>query len=661
LKTELAFHPWPSRSAIADLLLAFGSALVLALGSIALSLGSGGVASIWLANAVAISIAASAPGTSRTPILLVAALGSLIATLISGKPLMGSLAFLPGNLVEMLLGTHLLARYSQLQRFSSDPKTFLRILTLGSLIPPLVGALAGSLLLSLVGYVGFSDAWMDWFISAAIGSLVTLPLMLSLRARQSLKGVRIGSTLLTLTLVAAVSLASFALAPNPFGLVSVVLLVTAYLQPRLVVFAAAPLVVVAFAVAVGHGWLVPATADTPLGHLLMHITLLLVVIPPQAVAVIVARQRALDEILAVVGGQANQLAAFIDMQGILRWANKARADYWGVPNELSMGESWLGKLRGGNYISPIQPLFEQALAGQKVDQVMSVDFPVRGLRTMAVHLQPAFDEESHQVGVLYTSTDVTDLEASRKQLEALAGSLQTSNQDLQHFVRVSSHDLREPLNTIAQFSSLIEEREEHDMSPESRTYLRHVKLAAQRMGVLLEDIRLYVQVDEADPDKTFREVDLDELVDGVVDALSERVQQQRATIRFTSLGRAWGDSGQLALAVKLLLSNALKFVPADRAPDISITTTRSKDHLALVVSDNGIGIDADKLPLLGEPFKRLHSRRVYEGSGLGLAICKRIARKHGGDLRIDSTPQVGSQFTLTLALPSGGEKQLQTE
>ncbi|OGA75587.1 MAG: hypothetical protein A2X72_21935 [Burkholderiales bacterium GWF1_66_17] len=581
---------------------------------------------------------------------MAAALGSFVATLLGGKPLIGSVAFLPGNLVEMLLGTHLLVRFGNTQGFSSDSKAFLKVLALGSLVPSLVGALTGSLLLDLVGYVTFSDAWIDWFISAAIGSLVTLPLMLALRARQSFKGIQIGGAQLTLVLVGAGSLISFSLTPNPFELVSVGLLVTAYLQSRLVTFAAAPIVVVTFAVAVGNGWLVPVTANTPFGHLLMHMTLLLVVIPPQVVAVIVARQRALDETLAVVGGQANQLAAFIDMHGILRWANKARADYWGVPTEQSVGESWLGYLPGDQYSSPMQPLFEQALAGQRVQRVMTVDFPARGLRTMAVHLQPTYDEESHQLGVLYTSTDVTDLESSRKQLEVLTTSLETSNHDLQQFVRVSSHDLREPLNTIAQFTSLIEERDAPAMSVESRTYFRHIKSAAQRMSLMLEDIRLYVQVDEVDPDKTFRDVDLDELVDGAINAIGERIQQLGAAVHVTALGQTWGNADQLALAIKLLLCNALKFMPVDRAPDISINAHRNGSQLELVVSDNGIGIDADKLPLLGDPFKRLHSRRVYEGTGLGLATCKRIARKHGGDLRIASTPKVGSQFTLTIAI-----------
>ncbi len=635
---------------MADVLLAFGAALVLAVGSIALSRGPDSLASIWLANGVAVGIAVSAPEGRRSGLVLAAAMGSFVATLLGGKSLISSLAFLPGNLVEMLLGLHLLVRYGNTQRFASDSKAFLKVLALGSLVPSLAGALAGALLLDLVGYATFADAWIEWFISAAIGSLVTLPLMLALRARQSLKDMTLGGALLTLVLVCAGSLFSFSLAPNPFGLVSVGLLVTAYLQSRLVTFAAAPIVVVAFAVAVGQGWLVPATANTPFGHLLTHMTLLLVVIPPQVVAVIVARQRALDETLAVVGGQANQLAAFIDMHGILRWANKARADYWGVPNEQSVGESWLGYLPDPKYRSPMQPLLEQALAGQRVQQVMAVDFPARGLRTMAVHLQPAFDEESHQLGVLYTSTDVTELEASRQQLEALTSSLETSNHDLQQFVRVSSHDLREPLNTIAQFTSLIEERDASALSAESRTYFRHIKSAAQRMSSMLEDIRLYVQVDEVDPEKTFRDVDLDELVDGAIDAMSERIQQLGATVRVTPLGQAWGDADQLALAIKLLLSNALKFMPADRTPDIRITAHRSGERLALMVSDNGIGIDADKLPLLGEPIKLLHSIRVYEGTGLGLATCKRIARHHGGDLQMASTPKVGSRFTLALPI-----------
>lgn len=247
---------------MADLALAFGAALVLAMVSIALSRHQGGIANIWLANGLAVSLAVSAPVERRWALLFSASMGSFVANLLDDKSLASSLAFLPGNLVEMLLGTYLLVRHGNSQRFSSDSKTFLKTLALGSLVPSLVGALTGSLLLDLVGYAYFSGAWIDWFVSAAIGSLVTLPLTLALRARQSLKGIRLGSSLLTLVLVAAVSLGSFSLAPNPFGLVSVGLLVTAYLQPRLVTFAAAPLVVVAFSVAVGQGWLVPVAANT---------------------------------------------------------------------------------------------------------------------------------------------------------------------------------------------------------------------------------------------------------------------------------------------------------------------------------------------------------------------------------------------------------------
>lgn len=651
LKVDLSIRHWPQRSALTDGALAFCVALVLATGAIALAREPGSIASIWLANGAVIGIAVSAPASRRPGLLLLASLAYFIANLAYDTSVMNALAFAPGNLLDMVLGTWVLGRLTSLQRFMNDARAFFRLLAWGALLPPLLGAMAGAGFLHLVGHSDFSVTWGDWFIGSALGSVVMLPLVLALRARAFKEGLHLGSALALLLVVSAGSLVTFALVPYPFGLVSVVLLAVAYFQPRLVTFAAGPLVVLAFGVAVGQGWLLPATDDTPLGHGLMYLTLLLVVTPPQVVSIIVARQRALEDILTVVGGQANQLAAFIDMRGILQWANEARQAYWGVPNEQSVGKSWLDNLPVEHRSGLLRAMLFEALAGQVVQRVMEVNFPARGLRTVALHLQPAYDEERHQLGVLFTSTDVTDIESSRRQLEALTTSLEVTNQDLQQFVRVSSHDLREPLNTIVQFSSLIEERDGAVLSVDSKDYFRHVRSAASRMSTMLEDIRLYVQVDELDP-AAFQAVDLDELVDSALATLDERIQALGGRVQVEAMGSAWGDPGQLRLAVTNLLGNALKFVPPDRAPCVQVSARRQGQQLELCFADNGIGIDPDKLSLLGQPFRRLHSRRVYEGTGLGLATCRRIARRHGGDLHIASTPGSGSHFCLSLPLPA---------
>jgi len=647
LRPQLPVHPWPQRTALVDGALAFGVALVLATGAIWLVREPGSIASIWLANGAVIGIAVSAPAGRRLGLLLLASLDYFIANLLYDRSVMNALAFAPGNFLDLLIGTWWLGQRPTLLRFLGDARVFLRLLVRGALLPPLAGALAGALFLDLVGHSGFSVTWSDWFIESAIGSLVMLPLTLTLRARAVGEGVKWGRVAVALLLVGAASLACFALAPYPFGLVGVILLAVAYSQSRLVTFAAGPLVVVMFGLAVGYGWLVPETDDTPLGHAWMYFTLLLVVAPPQVVSIIVARQRALDEILAVVGHHAHQLAAFVDMRGTLRWANGAREAYWGVSNEHSLGKPWLDHLPDAHYRRAMQGLFEKARAGQVVQQVMQVDFPVCGRRTMAVHLQPAHDEDRQQLGVLYTSTDVTSMESSRLQLEALTASLATSHHDLQQFVRISSHDLREPLNSIVQFTTLMDEQEGERLSAESRDYLRRARAAASRMGRILEDVRLYVQTDELDP-ASFRTVDLAPLVRDALLGLDERIAALGATVRVEGQGRVRGDAAQLTLAVTNLLGNALTFMPPGRAPSVRVTVRPEGAQLALCVADNGIGIPTEKLALLGQPFKRLHSRSIYPGTGLGLAICQRIAHKHGGRLDMRSTPSQGSCFCLLL-------------
>jgi signal transduction histidine kinase len=98
-----------------------------------------------------------------------------------------------------------------------------------------------------------------------------------------------------------------------------------------------------------------------------------------------------------------------------------------------------------------------------------------------------------------------------------------------------------------------------------------------------------------------------------------------------------------------LISNAIKFVPAQRRATVSIHAAREGDLLRLTVADNGIGIEAARIDELGTPFRRLHSRRKFEGTGLGLAICKRIAEQHGGRLEIESVHGQGSRFHLLIA------------
>lgn len=267
---------------------------------------------------------------------------------------------------------------------------------------------------------------------------------------------------------------------------------------------------------------------------------------------------------------------------------------------------------------------------------------------MLIKAQPAFDEEGQQSGVLLTSTDITEIEASRKKQQELTTSLELANQDLKQFLRMSSHDLVEPLNTVRQFSSLIELHDPKADWSNTLEYLGFVQSATARIGATLDDIRTYIQIDEAVCEQKFEAIDLKAIVEELVQQMQPEIDKTGAEFSLNLNGTVSADKQYLVLAIKNLVSNAMKFVSPGTRPQVRITSDHRGNHSVIEVADNGIGIPLDKLELLGEPFKRLHARRHYDGTGLGLAICKRIAQKHGGHLEISSTPDCGSRFAIVL-------------
>ena len=366
------------------------------------------------------------------------------------------------------------------------------------------------------------------------------------------------------------------------------------------------------------------------------------IIPPQVVSVLVARKHALENTLTAIGSHSGQLAEFIDMQGELRWANRERESYTGTLHDTSARLKWDRSSQPA-----ITALVDGAMRGTSSEETVSVKYPRLGQRTMAVRAQPAFDNQQ-QIGVLLTCTDITQLESSRQKLQSLAKSLELANNDLKHFLRVSSHDLVEPLNTIAQFSSLIEQLDPLADWETTCEYLLLIQQASARMSATLNDIRTYIQIDEAVNESRFCNIDIRALIEEVLDRLRRDIKKSQAEVSLQLSGSVFGDKHHVSLAIENLLSNALKFVTPGEKPLVYVTSYRKGHSSVIEVCDKGIGIPQDKLILLAWPFKRLHSRNQYDGTGLGLAICQRIANRHGGHLEISSQPGVGSRFAIVL-------------
>jgi signal transduction histidine kinase len=250
--------------------------------------------------------------------------------------------------------------------------------------------------------------------------------------------------------------------------------------------------------------------------------------------------------------------------------------------------------------------------------------------------------------VLCSSHDVTELVGVQRELERLVERLRAANEGMQQFVRIASHDMREPLNSIVQFCSLIEADHEPQLTPVARLYFSHVKGGAQRMRELLDDVLSFERLEGGDGIE-LSEVALDPVLATVVAALDARIGQSGARVEVISpLPTVMGQESMLVLLFQNLVSNGIKFTEAGQLPQVRIGSREDGDFVIVTVADRGIGIAAADQGELFVPFKRLHSRRKYDGSGLGLAISRRIADAMGGSIRLESQLGEGTQVHVTL-------------
>lgn len=225
--------------------------------------------------------------------------------------------------------------------------------------------------------------------------------------------------------------------------------------------------------------------------------------------------------------------------------------------------------------------------------------------------------------------------------------LATTNRELAEFARVAAHDLREPLRSISGFSTSLSRDFTQELPPLARNYTERISAAAQRMHRLLESIAAYSQVSNA-PRLTER-VDLNQTLNDVRADLGARLTESGGQIVSGELATVTGDPRELHQLLLNLIANGLKFRRQNVAPIVKVETFDESKHIRLVVSDNGIGFDTNLVEQLFLPFQRLENARTYEGTGMGLAIVRRIAERHGGEVRAFSTPGGGSRFEVTLA------------
>lgn len=219
-------------------------------------------------------------------------------------------------------------------------------------------------------------------------------------------------------------------------------------------------------------------------------------------------------------------------------------------------------------------------------------------------------------------------------------------QELDEFTHVVSHDLKEPLRGIEEFSGFLLKDYSHILDEKGNRYLNYLKESAVRMKDFIDDLLTLASLSKKGPD--IQEVDLYQTLRQVQDELLFLIQQKGAEIRIQSLPPSVHcDPIQIAEVFKNLLSNAVKF-NVSAHPFIEIGVREDGDFYLFSVKDNGIGIEPCYKEKIFNLFERLHTREKFPGTGAGLAICKKVVEGYGGRIWVESSPGKGSIFFFTI-------------
>jgi signal transduction histidine kinase len=236
--------------------------------------------------------------------------------------------------------------------------------------------------------------------------------------------------------------------------------------------------------------------------------------------------------------------------------------------------------------------------------------------------------------------------ASRNELNKIMLELERSNKDLQQFAYVASHDLQEPLRTVASFTQLLERRYEDKLDSKAKEFMHFTVDAALRMQRLINDLLAYSRV--GDRNNSFEPADCNSLLAQAISGLSVAIDESHAIITHDNLPIIMLDSLEITQLFQNMISNSIKF-RSEQIPRIHVSA-RQKDHEWIFsVQDNCIGIDPKYKDRILKIFQRLHSRDEYAGTGIGLAICKKIVERHEGRLWVESELGKGATFYFTLS------------
>jgi signal transduction histidine kinase len=283
-----------------------------------------------------------------------------------------------------------------------------------------------------------------------------------------------------------------------------------------------------------------------------------------------------------------------------------------------------------------------ALAGGSFDHRVAV----RGTDELA-QVAMAFNRTAAELGRLFEEArrERANAERAHAELDQRAQELSRANADLRQFAYSATHDLQEPLRTIALYSQLFQRKYSGFIDPTAEQYLTYMLRAARQQEQLLRDLLAYTQTNTATA-RTDISTDVNVVLNRVLETLQLQIDEHGCRVTGVNLPNVRVLDVHVYQIFQNLIANAIRY-RGDSPPQICITAVTGQEEVAFAVADNGIGIDPQYARQIFGIFKRLHGNK-YPGTGIGLAICQKIVEGYGGTIWVESELGRGATFRFTL-------------
>ncbi|MEM6724944.1 MAG: ATP-binding protein [Bacteroidota bacterium] len=350
-----------------------------------------------------------------------------------------------------------------------------------------------------------------------------------------------------------------------------------------------------------------------------------------------------DKAIADIVASVSNMLVLVDMELNIKQFNNASLEILGMEGKDLQDQSIAMLFNTQDWTSTVRELKELQLKGQRHTRTYTLS---QGERTchLSITISPIFSGR-RQIGFIFVGTDLTQFHQHQDQLERYAKKLERSNQELERFAHIASHDLKEPLRSVCSFIMLLERKLRPTLDPEARAYIQYATDGAKQMNELIEDVLEFSRLDKAG--QIHAPVDLNEVMDQVNRNLFSLINDKGARLVYNELPTLSGEEGQFLRLFQNLVENGLKFNEAIM-PEVVVNYDFEAGYHHFQFIDNGIGVKPGFEEKVFEMFQRLHNREAYTGSGMGLSICKKIVDRYEGQITVSRNEVSGSTFEIKI-------------